>query len=238
MLGSMTRRPPRRRDDAEKPFWISFSDLMSAMMVLFLIAMAVTIAAVTRVIEGPEDIRTGEIKQVCEALKESLSSDANISVNCADHRIKFGEVGRFALNSYRLPEEANATIGRLVPAVLEASDSELGRKWLKQVIVEGYTDPIGGYLYNLHLSLQRSEWMMCLLMDPRRNERLYLTPEQLARVRQLFLAGGVSFNNQRETADESRRVELRIQFYGLDEAHGHSQSETISAVVEADKCQL
>jgi len=238
MFGSMMRRPSRSKGEAEKPFWISFSDLMSAMMVLFLIAMAVTIAAVTRVIEGPQEIRAGQIRQVCESLKASLADDGNISVNCHDQRIKFGEVGRFALNSYRLPDEAEATIGRLVPAVLSAADSELGRKWLKQVIVEGYTDPVGGYLYNLHLSLQRSEWMMCLLMDPRRNEHLDLTPAQLSRVRQLFLAGGVSFNNQKDTADESRRVELRIQFYGLDEAHDQAQPEALNTAIEGDKCLL
>ena len=40
--------PTRRRGkaDGEKPFWISYADLMTAMMVLFLSAMAVTIAAV------------------------------------------------------------------------------------------------------------------------------------------------------------------------------------------------
>ena len=40
----MLVQPPRRRrprDEAEKPFWISFSDLMTALMVLFLVAMAV-----------------------------------------------------------------------------------------------------------------------------------------------------------------------------------------------------
>ena len=33
------------RDDAEKPFWISFADLMTALMVLFLVA---SIAAITK----------------------------------------------------------------------------------------------------------------------------------------------------------------------------------------------
>jgi hypothetical protein len=36
-----------KKDEAEKPFWISFSDLMTGLMVLFLVAMAVAILAVT-----------------------------------------------------------------------------------------------------------------------------------------------------------------------------------------------
>jgi hypothetical protein len=33
------------RDEAEKPFWISFADLMTALMVLFLVVMGVALLA-------------------------------------------------------------------------------------------------------------------------------------------------------------------------------------------------
>lgn len=36
------------RDEAEKPFWISFADLMTALMVLFLVVMGVALIAVTK----------------------------------------------------------------------------------------------------------------------------------------------------------------------------------------------
>lgn len=238
MLGAMVRPRRRGKDEGEKPFWISYADLMTAMMVLFLSAMAVTIAAVTRVVEGPAEARAREITAVCEGLERELGDVPDIRINCADQRISFGDVGRFAVNSYRLPVEADAALARLVPAVLDAADGELGRRWLKQVVVEGYTDTVGGYLYNLHLSLQRSEWVLCLLMDPAKNAQLELTPAQLERVRRLFLAGGVSFNNQRQTADESRRVELRIQFYGLGEEHASTGGGADAQVPEGDRCQL
>lgn len=237
MLGLMTRVRRRPKDEGEKPFWISYADLMTAMMVLFLSAMAVTIAAITRVVEGPAEARGREIAQVCQQLKNDVADVPEIQVNCADQRITFPTVGTFATNSYRLPEGADRALARLVPAVLSAADSPLGKRWLKQVVVEGYTDTVGSYLYNLHLSLQRSEWVLCLLMDPAKNERLALTPAQLERVRKLFLAGGVSFNNQRQTANESRRVELRIQFYGLGEEHLVAPPAPPGAV-SADRCML
>ena len=50
---------PRKsnKGEAEKPFWISFSDLLTALMVLFLVAMAVAILAVTK---GVRDIKVAE----------------------------------------------------------------------------------------------------------------------------------------------------------------------------------
>ena len=33
----------RRSDEAEKPFWISYADLMTAMMVLFLVVMVASL---------------------------------------------------------------------------------------------------------------------------------------------------------------------------------------------------
>jgi hypothetical protein len=48
MLGARRTPLKRHRDEAEKPFWISFSDLMTALMVLFLVAMAVALMSVTQ----------------------------------------------------------------------------------------------------------------------------------------------------------------------------------------------
>lgn len=236
MFGRMNQSRKRVKHEGEKPFWISYADLMTAMMVLFLTAMAVTIAAVTKVVEGPAEQRAKEVSQVCEGLKADLAKSKNINVDCANQRISFKDVGRFATNSYRLPDDGNRALAELVPAVIAAADGELGRKWMKQVVVEGYTDTVGGYLYNLHLSLQRSEWVMCMLMDPAKNADLQLSPEQLDRVRELFLAGGVSFNNQQATADESRRVEMRIQFYGLDD--DPAKRVAVSSTNSSEVCQL
>jgi len=234
----MGRGRRRAKDDGEKPFWISYADLMTAMMVLFLSAMAVTIIAVMPAEEAPADLRNRDINLVCQQLSRDLARVPEIQVNCADQRISFPTVGTFGFNSYKLPSDAEKALAELVPAVLKVADGELGKRWLKQVVVEGYTDTTGGYLYNLHLSLQRSEWVLCLLMDPAKNNSLALSEDQLARVRKLFLAGGVSFNNQRNTADASRRVELRIQFYGLDEAPAIPVAVSTPASVSTDRCQL
>ena len=46
MIGIKASRRRGGKEEAEKPFWISFSDLMTALMVLFLVAMSVALIAV------------------------------------------------------------------------------------------------------------------------------------------------------------------------------------------------
>ena len=240
MLGVMKGRAARPKSEGEKPFWISYADLMTAMMTLFLASMAVTMVAISSEVEeeqNAEELRAEEIQSICAQLASDLAGQGNIEVDCNRQRISFGEVGRFAQNDFRLPPEANRTLAELVPAVLAAADSPTGKRWLKQVVIEGFTDTDGSYLYNLHLSLQRSEWVMCLLLDPRKNSALSLTEAQLQRVRQLFLAGGVSFNSAKESKDASRRVELRLEFRPLDEEGEHFDAVDFSSRTD-DVCIL
>ena len=48
MIGAKIVLKRGSRDEAEKPFWISFADLMTALMVLFLVVMGVALLAVTK----------------------------------------------------------------------------------------------------------------------------------------------------------------------------------------------
>lgn len=237
-----TRLLVRRRasTEGEKPFWISYADLMTAMMTLFLVAMAVTIVAITREVErelSKDEIRAQAIRNICEDVTKRLAGSPNIRVDCVDNRISFGEVGHFGYNDYRLPPGADQAMADLVPVVLDIASSPLGQKWFKQVVIEGHTDSVGPYLFNLHLSLQRSEWVMCLLADPAMNSVLRLLPEQAQQVRELFLAGGVSFNDPMDSDEASRRVELRMQFYAQDEDEAARMRPVIRSA-EEDRCRL
>lgn len=123
--------------------------------------------------------------------------------------------------------------------ILDAANSEEGRKWFKQVVIEGSTDTDGSYLYNLHLSLQRSEWVMCSLLDSRSPLQVGLSPEYQQQIRSMFLAGGVSFNNAKDTKEESRRVELRMQFFGLKEKESSLKTDVpVFTNTDVEKCQL
>lgn len=243
MLGRSTPSSIHSRDEGEKPFWISYADLMTAMMILFLVVMVASLSSVTQRIqqaEQGEKQRSSDIAHLCERLEmKAREQNRTIVVDCQDNRISFGEAGRFGHNQYLLGSEGQQALQDVVPLILEATDSPEGRKWFKQVVIEGFTDTDGSYLYNLHLSLQRSEWVMCSLLDSRSPLQQKLSPERRNQIRTLFLAGGVSFNNAKESKEASRRVELRLQFYGLKDASDLRQAEQpLFEESPVEKCQL
>ena len=238
-----TSQTARVRDEGEKPFWISYADLMTAMMVLFLVVMVASLSAVTQKIkemEQGEKARGADIQRMCESLQlRALAKNQTIQINCKDNRISFGEAGRFASNRYNLNAKGQAALQDVVPLILDVANSPEGEKWLKQVVIEGFTDTRGAYLYNLHLSLQRSEWVMCSLLDSRSPVQKGLSEARQQQIRSMFLAGGVSFNNAKDSDEASRRVELRMQFFGLKEKEDElMELPPVFTTSEREKCQL
>jgi len=67
------------------------------------------------------------------------------------------------------------------------------------------------------LSLQRSRSVVCVLFDPASSGETSLTEDQKAQIAELFLVGGYSYNSMKTSKDASRRVELKVDFWGLDE---------------------
>lgn len=220
------------REEGERPFWISYADLMTALMILFLVVMVVALASIVKKTEDimekssrveqkvqSDNTRLNETIAICEHLakKTKAAGLPDLNVDCRLNRINFGEAGRFATDDYRPTQRTAELLSAMVPLILDAAETPLGEKWLKQVIIEGFTDTDGSYLYNLNLSLRRSEFLMCALLGGAPGFEVNLTPEQRLQVKRLFLAGGVAFNDVKSTKDESRRVELKLVFYGVDE---------------------
>ena len=229
MIGEKGRKvSPAKRDEAEKPFWISFSDLMSALMVLFLVAMTVALLAITQAVSETEqrsEQRTQEINQFLVDLTQLTQEFPGVSVR--GQIIDFGERARFDTNSHRLAESHAQLLTQFVPRVLALAESTEGKRWLKRIAVEGFADARGSYLHNLNLSLQRSERVLCALLLPIHGN---LLPEADRRaIKKLFVVSGASFNSLRNSPEESRRIELRLEFLQLDEnpaAPAASQEET------------
>lgn len=209
----------RGREEGEKPFWISFADLMTALMVLFLLVMSVALLAVTRTISEREQLeaeRQAEIVKLLDridkvAKKQGIRVDRNRAV------IDFGDRARFDSASNALSPEQEQLLRSFVPEVLAIARDKGGQRWLKRIVVEGFTDRRGSYLYNLNLSLQRSQRVLCALMArPQAGERP-MDRRELEEIRRLFLVGGYSSNSAKASLDASRRIELRLEFFGVDE---------------------
>lgn len=218
MIGLLPGKRRARREEGEKPFWISFSDLMSGLMVLFLVAMTVALLAVTHEISESEREKTRREKDIREVLQRVRDMTRDFpGVTLRGQSVDFGERARFDTNSHKLSAEQARLLRQLVPKILALARDPVAGKWLKQIVVEGFADARGSYLYNLNLSLQRSERVLCALLASPAGSADALSETDQQTVRELFLVGGSSFNFQKASAEESRRIELRLEFRDLGE---------------------
>jgi outer membrane protein OmpA-like peptidoglycan-associated protein len=232
----------------DKAFWISFADLMTALMVMFLMVMAVALMAITKA-TGKSATEVSTVAQRLGAPTEAASSpqpgakvalgspqngstealleqamqdlDAKLSLAAADtpgvhydprrHVIHFGERGRFATGSHQLDRRSAELLRQFVPQLLAITESEQGKQWIQRVVVEGFADTRGDYLFNLNLSLQRAQRVMCALLDTS-DAGTAISAEMRGQARDIFSVGGFSFNDQRDSMEASRRIELRVEF--------------------------
>jgi len=168
MIGIKANRRKAGKEEAEKPFWISFSDLMTALMVLFLVAMAVALIAVTHglaTINKDKEERDKTI-QSCIADVDALTKQSEFKgVAVRGNSIDFGTLVLFGNDRHTFESPAHEHfIRKFVPRVLDLARSEKCDKWLKRVVVEGFASQTGDYLYNLNLSYLRSQRVLCVLL--------------------------------------------------------------------------
>ncbi|WP_265299321.1 flagellar motor protein MotB [Verminephrobacter eiseniae] len=142
MIGIKASRRRAGKEEAEKPFWISFSDLMTALMVLFLVAMAVALIAVTHglaTINKDKEEREQTI-EACMADMKALTRQAQFEgVSVHGNSIDFGALVLFGndRHSFESPAHENF-VRRFVPRVLELARNQHCDRWLKRVVVEGF----------------------------------------------------------------------------------------------------
>ncbi|MEA2263189.1 MAG: hypothetical protein QOH35_3658 [Acidobacteriaceae bacterium] len=216
MLGVRSSCRRATKEEAEKPFWISFSDLMTALMVLFLVVLAAALLSVTAGIRNDEARQNNRAQQIGSCMAQvKVYTDTIRGVQLRDHSVDFGTLAKFQNNSSELNQMQQEFLRRFVPRVLDIARGPACQEWLKQIVVEGFASRGGTYLHNLDLSARRSERVLCTLLASGGPPALNEADRSL--VENLFFAGGYSFNATRETDEESRRIELKLEFYALKE---------------------
>lgn len=268
MLGYKVPASRRKRDDGEKPFWISYADLMTAMMVLFLVVMSVSLLVVIIKVNDPAKIedpiprklldyesfihlgtyeelwlellenqrlkalidkdallrqqRTAQMQDILEKLQEDATRIKSCNIKVEQRKdaltVVFSSadplrIAMFDSGSYQLKEMDKLCIRDFVPSIYNQIQDN---HWFKRVAVEGFTDTNGHYLLNLNLSLQRAQSVVCSVLTGNKSDHL-LSESVLTFVQQKFAVGGFSFNSAKPNKEESRRVELRLDFKTLDE---------------------
>ncbi len=180
MFGISIRSKKKAKDEAEKPFWISYADMMTSLMVLFLVVMSVTLLAVTKTVtekEQEEKLRIEEINicllEIENVAKEVAKDFPGVKFDLDRKIVDFGPQAKFDLNEFAVASKTAIHLRQFTKKLLTVARQPCGKDWFKRVIIEGYTDPTGTYLHNVKLSLNRSHQVLCVLLEPDNDKKFF-----------------------------------------------------------------
>lgn len=147
---------------------------------------------------------TGIRVKVISALKEKLSSSIAIDPNSGALRLSSSVL--FDKDKAEIKKEAKAKLKSTLQKYFDVllNDPEISQN-IDQIMIEGFTDSQGSYLYNLALSQKRAYAVMDFINSFSTDKRL----------RQRLIASGRSYNelimkNGKEDQDASRRIEIKF----------------------------
>lgn len=225
----------KNKEEGEKPFWISFSDLMTALMVLFLLVMSVALLAITTDVSEADQqkIKREEKIKIFESDIDNVINQFNIQnpdlktkIKRRDNSIDLGTIATFEERSNELNRDQSQKlrifVKKLIPIINEKNSTEI----LKDIQVIGFTNKNGDYLYNLNLSLQRSHRLVCVLLQDQITQEKIFDMKELNLIKDYFLVSGYAFNNSTKSAEDDRRIELRMNYIPIGEEKSKGMSLT------------
>jgi len=201
----------RKREQVN--YWMSYADLMSALMLVFILLLSLVIldyrellAAKEKQIQDVVSVKTEIIRALTEAFRDS---NLRIEIDQETGAIRFPGSVLFEYNSAELSPEGKQFLQRFIPQYLKILLQERFRNEISSVIIEGHTDQQGTFMYNMNLSQERAFSVLSYIYSP----EFPAFPERTI-AQKLITANGRSFshpikNEQGEYDPErSRRVEF------------------------------
>ena len=156
-------------------------------------------------------LKTRIISSLSSALK---SANISASVDPASGAIALESDVLFSTGQYTLTDAGRANIDAFLPVYLVVLFSDEYRDYVSEIIIEGHTDSVGGYIENLILSQQRAASVATYVLSDGYHA---ISRSQLKLLRQMVTANGRSFSdpvldaNGNEDQNASRRVVFKFR---------------------------
>lgn len=219
----------QKSKNSEDGGWLSLSDMMTVLMVLFLIiSVTIAVTSTTRLakMRGVLSYVTKQENLLCEQLEDNLRiefAEKDLQIECNPIRIIFTNPNyEFQKNSYELTPEFETALEIFFPIYLKTVDKWELRDLVDEIRIEGHTDSDGGYIYNMKLSQNRARNVLDFAI---KLPELKKTTSYFEWSRSLLTANGLSFNRRlnqngeimrypfkgNENKDRSRRVEVKLR---------------------------
>jgi len=206
----------RSNNEEEQSYWISFSDLMASILIIFMLLFIYKILDYQEGIEQKEEmiqqISSTRIKIISMLQEKFEKENIDIVIDPKTGTIQLAEGILFDNNQNELKEEGKEFLGKFIPIYINIllGEEEI-QKEISQIIIEGHTDDVGGYIYNLELSQQRAFNVAKFLLQ---DEIQY---EQKEDFKKFITANGRSYSQPIENKNgqidkgKSRRVEIEFR---------------------------
>jgi chemotaxis protein MotB len=206
------RRPARAPETDEVPeYWITYSDLMVSLLMAFALLLFVALARVQAEAKRAEGIVRANREAIQIAGRALEGTGMDFALDSATGTLTMNAEVLFAYGSAGLRPEAAEEIRKVatvfLPKLLEQKGAD---SLIREIVIEGHTDTIGTYMYNLKLSQDRAYSVMRAIV-----ENTYGT-EYGGKLRSLIVASGKSevrpiIDGDSIDARRSRRIELHIR---------------------------
>jgi hypothetical protein len=226
----------RRPEEEETSYWLSYSDMMAALLLIFILIISFTLMQSKsqyeskqaelekqqEIIKEQEQLLNEQQKELDRiagirsdlvmALRDEFTdSSLNIKIDEKTGAITFDAGILFDVADHELTEEGKAFLKEFLPKYCNVLLDDKYNDYVSEIIIEGHTDTNGSYIYNLELSQQRafSVAKYCLAEG-----NGIISSEEMEILRTLLTANGKSYSNPvyKEDGsvdlDASRRVEI------------------------------
>ena len=233
------RRIKGKRKSEELNYWQSYSDMMAALLLMFVLIITVTILQAKdnyekkqaeleeqnkAIIEYRQQVEkqqeqldqlVGVRSDIIAALKSKfVGSDLDVTIDTETGAISFDSKVLFDYDQYKLKSEGITFLNEFFPQYFEVILQPEIREYVAEVIIEGHTDQMGEYLYNLDLSQKRAFSVAEYCLGENNN---MFSDKELESIRAIVTANGRAYyepiydSNGNVDADASRRVEVQFR---------------------------
>lgn len=212
----MRLRPKIEENSEGNIFWITMTDLMTGLVLVFVVMFFYTY--MTSHLELVKQTLAKE--NATKALQESLKSQKiDATVDPISGVVKISDLELFELSSYELSDKGKAYLDKFAPAYFDSLfTNAYFDKNIEKIIIQGHTDSqtFAGkysddeqYMKNMELSLNRAYTVA---------NYMTMTPYNKVngdKLRKMIIVEGASFSqpilvNGKEDFAKSRRVELKL----------------------------
>lgn len=203
-------------EQEESHFWPSFTDLLTVILLCFVLIFIIMMVIKSYQIEKMErtiDQIMGVRVNLVEDLKEEFSnSSGGVKVDEDTGALIFNTDILYEFNEAGLKPEGFEFLDEFVPTYLQVLLEGGYKDYISEIIIEGHADQTGGYLYNLQLSQERAFSVAEHILSERFPEKNIQQS-----LKEKLTVNGKSYTDERTdeegnySAEDSRRVEFKFR---------------------------